>query len=227
VVEALLSHGADPNAIEGGDTALRAVAQAIWPGQEKANQQLREAVAVLIKRGATPDLFSAVAIGDEEQVAKLLAQNPASANARDACGHPAMHLAVGMNYEKIVKQLLDAGCDVEIANECNHIGHVGDTPLHAAAFWGRYAIAQELIRKGANVNAITSRGQWAPLHDALYMNNLKIARLLLDHGANCDAESDKGETPLALARMNRDADIAAVEALLREYQSKKRDGARK
>jgi hypothetical protein len=84
MVTALLSHGADPNAIEGGSTALRAVAQGIWPLQEKANQQLREAVAVLIKRGATPDLFSAVAIGDEELVAKLLAQNPAFANARDS-----------------------------------------------------------------------------------------------------------------------------------------------
>jgi ankyrin repeat protein len=227
LVEALLSHGADPNATERGVTALQAAAQKIWPGQEKPNQQLREVVAVLRKHGARLDLFSAVAIGDEEQVAKLLAKNPASANARDACGHPAMHLAVGMNYEKIVKQLLAAGCDVEIANECSHIGHVGDTPLHEAAFWGRYAIAQELIRKRANVNATTSRGQWTPLHDALYMNNLKIARLLLESGAKWDAKTDKGETPLDIAHLSREGDIATVGALLREYQNKKRDGTKK
>jgi ankyrin repeat protein len=223
LVEALLSHGADPNATERGVTALQAAAQKIWPGQEKSNQQAREVIAVLIKHGARFDLWSAVAIGDEEQVAKSLAQNPASANARNARGFPAMHLAVTMNYEKIVKQLLDAGCDVQIANECSHIGSQGDTPLHAAAFWGRYGIAQVLIEKGANVNA-AARNNWTPLHDALYTNQLKIARLLLEHGARCDTENDRRETPLALARKNQDADIPAVEALLREYQNKKRDG---
>ncbi len=226
LVEALLSHGADPNAATGAVTALQTAAQTIWPGRETSNQQAREVLSVLIKHGARFDLCSAVAIGDERQVAKSLAQNPASANARNARGFPAMHLAVTMNYEKIVKQLLDAGCDVQIANECSHIGSQGDTPLHAAAFWGRYAIAQVLIEKGANVNA-AARNKWTPLHDALYTNQLKLARLLLDHGASCDAENDKSQTALDLARMNRDVDITAAEALLREYQSKQHDGAKK
>jgi ankyrin repeat protein len=225
LLEALLKRGADPNASEKGVTAIQAAAQGIWPNNDD-NRELKDAVAVLLKHGATLDLYSAVAVGDNERVRRLLVQNPASANARNRDGYPALHLAIAMNYENIAKRLLTTGCDVEIANQAEDVGDQGDTPLHAAAFWGRYAIAEELIARGANVNA-TSKKKWTPLHDAAATNNTRVARLLLEKGAKYDAQDADGKTPLDLARRRDRGDLAGIEALFSEYQSKNDNRATK
>jgi len=109
--------------------------------------------------------------------------------------------------------------DLEIPNRCDGVGALGDTPLHAAAFWGRYEIAKELIARGAKVNA-TSQKNWTPLHDAAYTNKVEVARLLLEKGASADAETSEGETPLALARHYHVDNLAPIEAVFAEFQQK-------
>ncbi len=165
------------------------------------------------------DLFSAVALGDEKQVARILSQKPSSANACNSRGFPAVDQAIAMNYVDVVKRLLDSGCDLEIANRCDGVGEKGGTPLHEAAFRGHFAIAKELVARGANVNA-TSRKRWTPLHSAAYTHSSDIVRLLLEKSARADAENSDGETPLALARQNRSGDADEVEAVFAEFQKK-------
>jgi len=51
-----------------------------------------------------------------------------------------------------VKVLLDAGADINQANE------TGDTPLHAAAATGPLAVIQLLVDRGANIDAQNKAG---------------------------------------------------------------------
>src|SRR5262249_33843381 len=153
----LLDKGANPNVIIEGLTAVQSASRDIHPGEKEANAKIRQCIALLKNRGAAIDLFSAVAVGDEQEVDRLLKRDPKSANSRSDEGYPALHFAIGMNDKNIVDELLKAGCDVDIRNKCTHTGDLDETPLGCAAFWGRYEIAKLLIGRGANVNALTSR----------------------------------------------------------------------
>jgi len=212
LIETLLENGADPNTSEDGVTAMQIAARQIHPGQKSENQEIRKMIAVLAKHGATVDLFSAVAIGDEVQVARLLEQSPKSANSRGPDGYPALHFAVGMNYQTIVKKLLDAGGDVDIRNKSDNQGSEDGTALHCAAFWGRYEIAKVLVGAGADVNAV-AQGKGTPLHNAARMTNVKVIRLLLENGAKSEAQDADGATPLDWSYEPHE-----VEKVLREYR---------
>jgi ankyrin repeat protein len=226
LLETLLECGADPNARVNGITAIQRAAEGIRPTRDAnnpgagsrngaENDEIRKEIDVLRKHGAQLDLVSAVAIGNEAEVARLLKQNPQSANSRRADGYPALHWAVAMNYEGIVKQLLEAGCDVGLRNECDHIG--SETALHNAAFWGRFSIAKTLLLHGANVNAISTRNQWTPLHEAAYMGQVKVARLLLENGANPQAKNKDGNIPMDLSQGRWSHHKAAIHALFDKY----------
>jgi ankyrin repeat protein len=220
LIAALLKHGADANLGERGLRAMHAAAEGIWPNGEQ-NKDLKQAVAALAQHGVALDLFCAVALGDEKEVGRILSANPSTVDARNSRGFPALHLAIAMNYDAIVRRLLDGGCDLEIRNHSDGVGDLGDTPLHAAAFWGRYDMAKDFIARGANVNA-TSRKRWTPLHDAAYARSAKVARLLLEKGARADAETSDGETPLALARhYGAGKNVAEIEATFAEFQNKR------
>merc|ERR1711879_500993 len=74
----------------------------------------------------------------------------------------------------------------------------GCTALHVAAQIGSAAMAQELITRGANVNA---KEAWreTPLHIAARENAVDICKLLLDHGAELNAKDASDRTPLLSA----------------------------
>lgn len=212
LIAELLKHGADPNASQDGVTAVQIAARQIRPDSKRENQEINKVIAILAERGATLDLFSAVATGDEERVRRLLKENPDSANARGPDGYPALHFAIGMNFQGVVQQLLEAGCDVEIRSTSDETGSKGETALHCAAFWGRTEIAKLLIDAGADVNAL-SEGHATPLHDAARMTNVRMIRLLLDNGANMNAQDKDGETPLDWAYSPDE-----VKDVLKEYE---------
>jgi ankyrin repeat protein len=218
LVVTLLEAGADPDTKDHNyeATPMRLAARRIHPESKEENRHLRQIVAILIEHGATLDLFTAVAIGDADAVARLLEQDPASVNTRGPDGYPALHFAVGMNDAESLKLLLEAGADVDIRNTDNGTGYPDETALHCAAFWGREDLAKLLIDAGADVNARTNR-QSTPLHSAARMTNVEVARLLLENGALINARDEKGETPLDWCnRLNwRNAD--EIRKLFREY----------
>lgn len=65
-----------------------------------------------------------------------------------------------------------------------------------AAKDGDSAIAAELIRHGANVNA-QDKGLETPLHFAARAYQPEVAELLLKNGAKVDAQDVHGNTPLS------------------------------
>ena len=73
----------------------------------------------------------------------------------------------------------------------------GDTPLHVAAIRNDTAIAEELIKAGADVNARGEHG-YTPLHEAFEQNRPEMVSLLMAHGADVSIRNDDDLTPREL-----------------------------
>ena len=81
-----------------------------------------------------------------------------------------------------VKQHLAAGTDVDKKGST-----LGSTALHQAARKGHKEIANLLINKGADVNAVTDNGV-TPLHTSAGSGHKEISELLIAKGANVNAK---------------------------------------
>lgn len=69
----------------------------------------------------------------------------------------------------------------------------GDTALHHACRNGDLGVARELLRHGADANAL-SDGRHFPLYCAAGHRHLRVARLLLEHGADPALTMEDGRT---------------------------------
>lgn len=87
--------------------------------------------------------------------------------------------AIRKGYLRTVIDALDDGANIE---EADIHGHPG-LPLRTACFQGDLAIIDELIRRGANINATGADGPGMPIRLAVRAKNSKVIALLLKHGA--------------------------------------------
>ncbi|BCM91328.1 hypothetical protein IAD21_03198 [Abditibacteriota bacterium] len=92
----------------------------------------------------------------------------------------------------------------------------GSTPLHIAALWGTLGSAQELVKRGADLNARDARGL-TPLHYALRnptgrfaRRSINMAEFLLGKGANPNIATPTGDAPLHLAARAGDAELITL-----------------
>jgi ankyrin repeat protein len=74
-----------------------------------------------------------------------------------------------------VTALLDQGVNV------NAITEYGGGALHAAAQYGRAAIVEILLNRGADINLLTLENGWTALHFAAQKGYVSIVKLLLAH----------------------------------------------
>jgi ankyrin repeat protein len=88
----------------------------------------------------------------------------------------------------------------------------GTTALHSAAHENDLASAKQLLRAGADVDAVTDYGV-SPLYLACTNRSSEMVGLLLDAGANTNAALWNGET--VLMNCARTGATSAVEALLK------------
>ncbi|MFP3024501.1 MAG: ankyrin repeat domain-containing protein, partial [Wolbachia sp.] len=76
---------------------------------------------------------------------------------------------------------------------------VGSNPislsLHSAARENKVIEAEDLLKKGADINAKDDKG-WTPLHEAASKGSLELARLFVKERADVNAKNNKGWTPL-------------------------------
>ena len=75
----------------------------------------------------------------------------------------------------------------------------GTTPLHYAARDSRLDAMHALIRRGADVNAPSSKSRNTPLHRAAKTGQPAAAQILLKAGAEVDAPNSANVTPLYTA----------------------------
>lgn len=104
--------------------------------------------------------------------------------------------------EDALMDFINAGMDVRLRND------EGTTPLHVASRNGYKALAELLVSKGADVNAVRSRG-WTPLLDACssHRGSKEMVEFLLSNGADIKAQSYDGQTALHLAVFESDLDV--------------------
>ena len=141
--------------------------------------------------GSYDDFFTAVQRDDAATVKSLLAKG-FDANTVDPTGLHGLYLALREPSLKVAQVLVDwPKTDVNVLNT------KGESALMMAALRGQQAIAEKLIKRGADVN----KTGWAPLHYAASNGHLALMALLLENSAYIDAASPNGTTPLMMAAM--------------------------
>ncbi|HYP05580.1 MAG TPA: ankyrin repeat domain-containing protein [Bryobacteraceae bacterium] len=113
-----------------------------------------EAVKALLGRGARRSLPAMAALGQSDEVARLLA--PAGAEER----HRALAVAVQFGHYGIVRLLLDEGEDPSRFNPSGF--HAHSTPLHQAALAGHSEVVRLLVMHGAALDVKDSIWQGTP-----------------------------------------------------------------
>ncbi len=154
--------------------------------------------------GSYEDFFSAVTQDDAPAVKRLLARG-FDANTLDPKGNLGLMIALRTPSPKVAQVLTEAP-----KIELNLLSAQGESPLMLAALKGQLALAELMVKKGADVN----KTGWTPLHYAASGAHLPVMKLLLDNFAYIDAESPNGTTPLMMASMYGNA--AAVQFLIDE-----------
>ncbi|NIT55882.1 MAG: hypothetical protein GWN00_06500, partial [Aliifodinibius sp.] len=120
-------------------------------------------------------------------------------------------LAASAGHTQVAKTLLNAGADVNSANQ------YGYTPIINAAFTGNLSLVKLLIERGADVNgAIThdhilsvNEGD-TPLRFAVERGVIEVVRELIQAGAKVNAANQYGVTPLISACETGGIDIARL-----------------
>jgi ankyrin repeat protein len=100
-------------------------------------------------------------------------------------------------------ELLAAGADADSPDR------LGFRPLHLAAQEGSLEAARALVEHGATVDAVNSYGN-TPLFTAVFNSKGRgeLIQLLRSHGADPTARNTSGQSPLGLARLIGNYDVA-------------------
>ena len=153
-----------------------------------------EIIALLLQRGAVPDLFEASAMGDLTRIRSILAEAPERLSTYSFDGWTALHLAAHYGQLEAMDFLLRTGA----SPHSRSTNDLGNTPLHAALAGEQRGAAEALLKSGAEADAADAHGH-TPLHLAAENGDAQAIRLLLDHGADPSARSKEGRLPIDYA----------------------------
>ena len=135
-------------------------------------------------------LMVAAWYGNLEMMA-LFVERGADLRRANRYGEQALQLAAWSGHLDAVKWLLERGAPLD--RQGKHWG-----ALHYAVFNGHQKLVNDLIARGANINARSPNGA-TPLMMAAREGHEGLARTLLESGANPELQSDWGDTALTMA----------------------------
>jgi RNA polymerase sigma factor (sigma-70 family) len=182
-----------------------------------------EVAELLLASGVEPDVWESAAIGRTPRVAALVGQDAALLDAFSPEGFTPLALAAHFGHLDTVRLLLDLGADLDLVSR----HPIGVTALHAALFGRRTAVAELLIRRGADLGARRGgagqpRSGWTALHYAAGFGFVSLIGPMLERGAAPEARDTEGRTPHEVAEAAGQAEAAA---LLRERAARGKPGA--
>jgi len=210
---------------EGDDHALGMIGWATgWDGCDDATH--RAIADFLISRGARHHIYSAMSIGDEEEVRRIVAADPTQLERPQSHNEDfrrPLHFAVHGNLHRMVKLLLELGADPlgadasgntpvayaetpEIARPVVEAmrDRIGPTLLSSVAV-GDWDSAERLLRR--NPAGVTREGI---LHLMAKSGNIKAVKWLLDHDVDPNARWSHWNdllTPLHLAVLSNHPEV--------------------
>ena len=135
---------------------------------------------------------------DNQEFFDYLLQRRARINTRNRNGETALSLAAYRGKLYFVQRLVDSGADVNL---------YGWPPLIYSAFNGHTAVAEYLLKKGAEVNATTENGSTALLFAARF-GHIEVVELLLLNKADPNIANERGATAIDWALKTDNTDIA-------------------
>lgn len=184
-LESLLKKGADANTVLEDYSVLMA---ATLYGNV-------DAMKALIKHGANVNYYNRDSISSiwlavpDYSKTNLLIQHGADVNRRSREGNNVLvKLAAIPGSAKLMKLLIDKGCDV------NHSGRLNDIMFNAAGT-DDTAMVGFLIRNGVSINDTNIVGDY-PLTSATNYRCFQTLKMLVDSGANVNVSPKAGILPL-------------------------------
>ena len=232
MIRQLIEHGADPvGAGTWHELDVLGWATCFGPGR-------RDVVDYLLTHGARWTIFSAVAMGADAEVRRIVRASRADLQRRmDVTNRrrTPLHLAVVKEHPETALLLVELGADLTATDAA------GLTPLAQAAFMGQRDLADRLLAAGAPLDvpaaialqrindlgrllasepgALAPGGRWESLIvRAAEASPASIVSALLSNGASVDArdrsdtavDQTSGYTPLHAAAFRGNADVARV-----------------
>jgi ankyrin repeat protein len=159
--------------------------------------RFQDTVKLLRGKGAELTSYSAVAIGDTDDVRQM--HHEGRLKNEDTGRGGLLSIAVKVNRIEMVSLLLDLGLDPNEPAEEEDGGIVAGAPLWFASMCGRCEIAELLISRGADVNAVLN-GNADALYCAERTGDEAMRALLLKHGARTTVERVAGHKDRETAR---------------------------
>ncbi|MCY3958332.1 MAG: ankyrin repeat domain-containing protein [Chloroflexi bacterium] len=198
-VETLIAK--DPAAIRARNgQGLSPIQMAFFGGQHAV-------VDVLLAAGPELDAFEAAIVGDAEQLASRLDDDPELLTAYSPDGWTLVHLAPWAGQPETTRLLLERGADLAAVSR----NTLRNQPLNAAVAGPnaetRTACVRLLLEAGADVNNRQAGGN-TPLHTAAHLGDASTAEALLAHGADAGLRSDDGKAAADYARERGHEDLA-------------------
>jgi len=181
--------------------------------------------------GNNVKFFEAISGGDLTRVKSMLDNDPELLTSRDEQGVSPILAALYHHQREVLGELIMRVPKLDIweASATGHLLQVeeilgqdrsllnafspdGFTALGLAAFFGRKAILEELVRRGADVNIPSNNlMRVQALHSAVAHQNtsvaIQMARLLLERGAEVNASQTGGWRPLHEAAMRGNIEL--------------------
>lgn len=141
------------------------------------------------------NIFEASAIGKTTHIIRILAREPELVDAYSVDGFQPLGLAAFFGHKETADYLIGAGAPVNASSN----NPLKVTPLHSAVAGNNFALAELLLKCGADPN-LRQSGGFTPLHAAAQNGNVDLLRILLINGADLKVQSDDGKTALDFAR---------------------------
>ncbi|EFA74577.1 hypothetical protein PPL_11545 [Heterostelium album PN500] len=140
----------------------------------------------------------AVLSGESDVVKSLLDKDAKVSTENTSEAGSILHTAYGIKEKDlpIIDSLIKKYPQLLATRDANEM-----TPLHIACAYGNTAYARQLIKLGADVNAVAAGG-CTPLHICVDSENLEVIKDLIGSGAVLKLD-ETGETPLLMAKNNK------------------------
>lgn len=151
-----------------------------------------------------PDNFQdAIRAGDRTAVLKLIKGGQSLNDHNLFLGVTPLMYAIEEGRTDIVKDLLEAGADV------NAPGKDGKTALMQAILSNQIPILPDLLKAGAKPDSVDDNGSTA-LMNAVSAGSSEAVRILLEYGADPNRIDHYGISALAIAQSSKESEIVAL-----------------